>query len=97
MKVVLTTSTVPTPLPLTTHGHLTAFCIIFCHSPLGFIDIYSHASILHDILPLIKTDHMLKDNSKIPIFTSSNKGLLIKKMELLSIFQDGYQNNLKKA
>ena len=24
----------PMPLPQTLHGHLTAFCIIFCHSPL---------------------------------------------------------------
>jgi len=47
------------PLLETPHGHLTSFCITFCHSfstnnNVGFIHIYSHASILHIILPLIE-------------------------------------------
>jgi len=25
---------IPTPLPQTPHGHLTAFCVTFCRSPL---------------------------------------------------------------
>jgi len=33
---ILTTGThielLPTPLPQTPHGHLTAFCVTFCHS-----------------------------------------------------------------
>jgi len=39
------------PLPHTPRGHLAAFSIIFWHFPLSFIHIYSHASILHVILP----------------------------------------------